>query len=486
MIRGKGALSLNSIADVWKNVLDRLRSQLSETTINTWFDEVEVVTMEDSAFVLHCSNSFKKSTIEARFMSHIKAALKDIFSSDLEVKILDDQQLSAYHGVAPDRPGSLLESDAFTFGTYVVGPQNKMAYAAARAVAEKPAEHYNPLFIYGDSGLGKTHLLYAIAHQVRQRQPEARIVYIKGDDFTNELIASIREGKNAEFREKYRQSTLLLVDDIQFIAGKKQTQEEFFHTFNTLYESGRQIVLTSDRPPREMTQLEDRLQTRFEWGLMVDVAPPDFETRLAIIKNKAALLGVQLPDDISSFIAENLTANVRQIEGALNKLLAYRDLLGNQVDGEAVSRAVKDMLKKYNEFVPSPSLIIEYICRYYDVDEEQVRGQGRKRATTSARSSATGTTPRCCTPWTRWKRKCAPTRPTPKRSRKSPPTSTTRSNPLSTFSVDSTGKTCGVPDPGFSGGKLPPFLPTRVWRKNPLISGPPALFHMNFPYDDCY
>ena len=367
MIRGKGALSLNSIADVWKNVLDRLRSQLSETTINTWFDEVEVVTMEDSAFVLHCSNSFKKSTIEARFMSHIKAALKDIFSSDLEVKILDDQQLSAYHGVAPDRPGSLLESDAFTFGTYVVGPQNKMAYAAAR---------------------GKTHLLYAIAHQVRQRQPEARIVYIKGDDFTNELIASIREGKNAEFREKYRQSTLLLVDDIQFIAGKKQTQEEFFHTFNTLYESGRQIVLTSDRPPREMTQLEDRLQTRFEWGLMVDVAPPDFETRLAIIKNKAALLGVQLPDDISSFIAENLTANVRQIEGALNKLLAYRDLLGNQVDGEAVSRAVKDMLKKYNEFVPSPALIIEYICRYYDVDEEQVRGQGRKRDLMEARQTA--------------------------------------------------------------------------------------------------
>ena len=255
MTSGKGALSLNSIADVWKNVLDRLRSQLSETTINTWFDEVEVVTMEDSAFVLHCSNSFKKSTIEARFMSHIKAALKDIFSSDLEVKILDDQQLSAYHGVAPDRPGSLLESDAFTFGTYVVGPQNKMAYAAARAVAEKPAEHYNPLFIYGDSGLGKTHLLYAIAHQVRSRQPDARIVYIKGDDFTNELIASIREGKNAEFREKYRQTTLLLVDDIQFIAGKKQTQEEFFHTFNTLYESGRQIVLTSDRPPREMTQL---------------------------------------------------------------------------------------------------------------------------------------------------------------------------------------------------------------------------------------
>ena len=391
MIRGKGALSLNSIADVWTIVLDRLRSQLSETTINTWFDEVEAVTMEDSAFVLHCSNTFKRSTIETRFMTHIKAALKDFFSASMEVKILDDQQLATYvaasHGVAPDRPGSLLESDAFTFNTYVVGPQNRMAYAAARAVAEKPAEHYNPLFIYGDSGLGKTHLLYAIAHQVRQRQPEARIVYIKGDDFTNELIASIREGKNAEFREKYRQSTLLLVDDIQFIAGKKQTQEEFFHTFNTLYESGRQIVLTSDRPPREMTQLEDRLQTRFEWGLMVDVAPPDFETRLAIIKNKAALLGVQLPDDISNFIAENLTANVRQIEGVLNKILAYSDLMG-VMDEEAIMKALEDVVKNSNEYIPTPESIIEYISKYFGIEPDVLQGQSRSRDITNARQIA--------------------------------------------------------------------------------------------------
>ena len=379
---------MKSLSDLWDSILARLSGELSDTTIKTWFDEISVVTMEDSALVLHCSNAFKKNTVEARFLPQIKAALKDIFSTDMEVKILNDEQLAAYHGVAPDQPGDLFDSDAFTFETYVVGPQNKLAYAAAKSVAEKPAESYNPLFIYGDSGLGKTHLLYAIAHLVKKRRPEARIVYIKGDDFTNELVSSIRENRNAEFREKYREATVLLVDDIQFIAGKKQTQEEFFHTFNTLYESGRQIVLTSDRPPREMTQLEDRLQTRFEWGLMVDVAPPDFETRLAIIKNKAALLGVQLPDDISSFIAENLTANVRQIEGALNKLLAYRDLLGNQVDGEAVSRAVKDMLKKYNEFVPSPSLIIEYICRYYDVDEEQVRGQGRKRDLMEARQTA--------------------------------------------------------------------------------------------------
>ena len=379
---------MKSIADVWKNVLDRLRGQLSETTIDTWFDEINVITMEDSAFVLHCSNTFKKSTIEARFIRHIKEALKDIFSADLEVKILNDDQLSAYHGVAPDRPGALYESDAFTFETYVVGPSNKLAYAAAKAVAEKPAENYNPLFIYGDSGLGKTHLLYAIAHQVQKKNNNAKIVYIKGDEFTIELVNAIREGKNAEFREKYRQATLLLVDDIQFIAGKQQTQEEFFHTFNTLYESGRQIVLTSDRPPREMTQLEDRLRTRFEWGLMVDVAPPDFETRMAIIKTKAALLGVQLPDEISGYIAENVTANVRQIEGTLNKILAYRDLLGDQVDEEAVSRAVRDMLKKSNEYIPSAEVITEYICKYYNMDAAVLYSQSRSRDVVNARNIA--------------------------------------------------------------------------------------------------
>lgn len=378
---------MNFPADIWPKVLSLMEGDMTATTINTWFDDATPVALDANRFVLHTPSNFKRDIIMARYLPVIQKALHELFSADFEVVVLGEGELEDFGKKKTDDvflPGT----EEYTFERFVVGASNKFAHAAAQAVAERPAQTYNPLFIYGESGLGKTHLLYAIAHQVRQRQPEARIVYIKGDDFTNELIASIREGKNAEFREKYRQSTLLLVDDIQFIAGKKQTQEEFFHTFNTLYESGRQIVLTSDRPPREMTQLEDRLQTRFEWGLMVDVAPPDFETRLAIIKNKAALLGVQLPDDISSFIAENLTANVRQIEGALNKLLAYRDLLGNQVDGEAVSRAVKDMLKKYNEFVPSPALIIEYICRYYDVDEEQVRGQGRKRDLMEARQTA--------------------------------------------------------------------------------------------------
>ena len=387
MTSGKGALSLNSIADVWKNVLDRLRSQLSETTINTWFDEVDVVTMEDSAFVLHCSNAFKKSTIEARFMSHIKAALKDIFSSDLEVKILDDQQLSAYHGVAPDRPGSLLESDAFTFGTYVVGPQNKMAYAAARAVADGVG-HYNPLFIYGDSGLGKTHLIYAIAHQIRTTRPSAKIIYIKGDDFINEFIELVRAGRGSEFRAKYRDADLLLVDDVQFVAGKEQVQNEFFHTFNTLYEAGRQIVLTSDRPPSDMHLLDDRLRTRFEWGLLVDVQPPDFETRLAIVKNKAAQWGTVIDDDIAKYIAENVTSNVRQLEGTMNKILAYRDLIGREMDADAAHRAVEDFMKKNANLAPTAAMIITETSRYFGIDEEVIKGPSRSREAVNARQAA--------------------------------------------------------------------------------------------------
>ena len=374
--------------DLWDSVLKRLSHELSETTINTWFDEVTVVTMEDSAFVLHCSNTFKKSTIEARFLPHIKAALRDLFSTDLEVKILDDQQLAAYHGVAPDRPGDLSESEAFTFETYVVGPQNKLAFAAAKAVTEKPGENYNPLFIYGDSGLGKTHLLYAIANALRKKRPEARIVYVKGDDFTNELIASIRENRNAEFREKYRQTDILLMDDIQFIAGKIQTQEEFFHTFNTLYESKRQIVLTSDRSPKEMQLLDDRLQTRFEWGLLVDVQPPDFETRLAIVKNKAAQWGSVIDDDIAKYIAENVSSNVRQLEGAMNKILAYRDLIGKEMDEESANRAVRDMLRKSNEYIPTAASIIDEVSRFFGIDEAVVKGPSRSREAVTARQAA--------------------------------------------------------------------------------------------------
>ena len=379
---------MNSVADVWDNVLSQLKGELSETTIATWFDELEAVDIQGNTFILHCSNDFKKGYIESLFMKNIKASLHDIFSTDFEVKILDDLDYAELKDNRPHRQSERFTSAEFTFETFVVGPSNKLAYAASVSVAEHPAQNYNPLLIYGDSGLGKTHLIYAIANVIRRNDPRSKIAYVKGDDLTNELVDAIREGKTAEMREKYRQADLLLVDDVQFIAGKKQTQEEFFLTFNTLYESGKQIVLTSDRPPQEMMQLEDRLRTRFEWGLMVDVAPPDFETRLAIIKNKAAMLGVTLPDEVSDYIAENVTANVRQIEGTLNKILAYRDLLGDTVDEQAVGRAVKDMLKKSNEYIPSPQVIITYICKYYNLDEDVLRGQNRGRDVVNGRQIA--------------------------------------------------------------------------------------------------
>ncbi len=379
---------MNSVADVWDNVLQQLKGELSETTIATWFDELEAVDIRGNTFLLHCSNDFKKGYIESLFMKNIKASLHDIFSTDFEVQILDDADFAEFSGGQTHRQSDRFTSAEFTFDTFVVGPSNKLAYAASMAVAEHPAQNYNPLLIYGDSGLGKTHLLYAIANVIRRNDARAKIVYIKGDDFINEFIELIRAGRGNEFRAKYREADLLLVDDVQFVAGKEQVQNEFFHTFNTLYESGRQIVLTSDRPPSEMTMLDDRLRTRFEWGLLADVTPPDFETRMAIIKNKAALLGMELPDKIATYIAQNVTANVGQLEGTINKILAYKDLLGNDTDEETVTRAIQDMLRRSNEYIPTPESILEYISKYYSLEESVIRGQQRIRDAVSARQIA--------------------------------------------------------------------------------------------------
>ena len=379
---------MNSVADVWDSVLTQLKGELSETTIATWFDELEAVDIRGNTFLLHCGNDFKQEYIENLFLKNIKAALHDIFSTDFEVEILDDAGLAEFTGGAPKKQNDRFTSDEFTFDTFVVGASNKLAYAASVAVAEHPAQNYNPLLIYGDSGLGKTHLLYAIANVIRKNDPRSKIVYIKGDDFINEFIELIRAGRGNEFRAKYREADLLLVDDVQFVAGKEQVQNEFFHTFNTLYESGRQIVLTSDRPPSEMTLLDDRLRTRFEWGLLVDVEPPDFETRVAIVKNKAALLGMELPDKLSFYIAENVTANVRQLEGTINKILAYKDLLGNDADEETVTRAMQDILKRSNEYIPTPESILSYIAKFYNLKESVIRGQQRIRDAVSARQIA--------------------------------------------------------------------------------------------------
>ncbi len=379
---------MNSVKDIWDAILERMKEELSETTITTWFDDVTAVGLEQDTFILHCPSDFKRSNIEQRFLKNIRAALEDLFSADFKVLLLSDADYTAYCKGSVAKPTSLIESGEFTFENFVVGKSNQLAHAAARAVADSPAETYNPLLIYGESGLGKTHLIYAIAHSIRQHNTGAKIVYIKGDDFTNALIQAIREGKQLEFHNKYRDADILLVDDVQFIAGKKETQEEFFHTFNTLYEARRQIVLTSDRPPKEMTLLEDRLKTRFEWGLLADIQPPDYETRMAIIKNKAIQLGTPLPDNICSYIAENVTANVRQIEGTVKKIVAYRELLGNDIDEENTARAVRDMLKKDNEFVPSASMIITEIANYYNLEESTLRGPQRFKEATTARQIA--------------------------------------------------------------------------------------------------
>ena len=298
---------MNFPADIWAKVLSLMETEgdMTATTINTWFDDAVPVALEANRFILHTPTNFKRDIIVSRYLPAIQKALHELFSADFEVVVLGEGELEDFGEKKTDElflPGT----EEYTFERFVVGSSNKFAHAAALAVAEHPAQTYNPLFIYGESGLGKTHLLYAIAHKIHQNHPEYRIVYIKGDSFTNELIQAIREGRNPEFREKYRSADVFLMDDVQFIAGRESTQEEMFHTFNTLYEAGRQIVFTADRPPKEMLRLDDRLRTRFEWGLPVDIQPPDYETRVAIIKNKAIRRGMNLPDPVLQYIAAGL------------------------------------------------------------------------------------------------------------------------------------------------------------------------------------
>jgi chromosomal replication initiator protein len=370
---------MNSAADVWSKLLKILGNELTTTAITTWFDDCRAIDVSDNRLVLYTPSNFKKDVIEGRFMGALKSALKELFSGDFDVLVLGEKEFDNYQ---PKEP----VEDEYTFERFVVGNSNKFAHAAAKAVAEGQIKNFNPLFIYGESGLGKTHLLHAIRHAVSKKHPEYNIVYVKGDDFTNELIHAIQVGKNVEFRDKYRVADLFLMDDIQFIAGKIQTQEEFFHTFNTLYEANRQIVFTSDRPPNEITRLEDRLKTRFESGLLADIQAPDYETRMAIIRNKAEQLGLFLPADVSNYIAENMTSNVRQIEGAVKKVMAYRDLMNDSITVSSVAKAIKDMFKeKTGEYMPTSDLIIDETAKFYSLTSDDLKGQRRTRNTALAR-----------------------------------------------------------------------------------------------------
>ena len=375
---------MNSVSDVWTMVLDKLRAELSETSINTWFDEVIDVHMVGRTFYIDCPNEFKREMIDTMFRERIIKTLNDLFSAEFQLEIRDGK------GPDPTLPQQpiLLVSDKFTFDNFVVGESNKLAYAAAQAVADGASAHYNPLFIYGDSGLGKTHLIYAILHQFRKRLPLSKIVYVKGDDFLNDFISHVRQNRGDEFRAKYRDADLLLVDDVQFVAGKEQSQNEFFHTFNTLYEAGHQIVLTSDRTPSEMTLLDDRLRTRFEWGLQVDVQPPDYETRVAIIKNKAIQRGFTIDDKSADYIARNVTTNVRRIEGVVNRLMAHTQLGRDDMSEAEMESMVREAVRKNNEAVPSPDVIISEVARYFSTDEALLRGPNRSRQIVGARNIA--------------------------------------------------------------------------------------------------
>lgn len=375
---------MNSLNDIWDSVLAVLGQNMTATTLNTWFSDCTPIKIVNNQFVLHTPLEFKRNIIQERYAGIITDVLSDLFSADFKLLILAGDEIDSYITEADD---SLPEIAGFTFDNFVVGPSNKYAHAAAIAVAEKPGKLYNPLFIYGNSGLGKTHLLLAIGSSIHTKNPSAKIVYVKGDDFTNDLVHAIQVGGGEELRAKYRSADLLLMDDIQFVAGKQQTQEEFFHTFNTLYEAGKQIVVTSDRPPMEMNKLEDRIRTRLEWGLMADVQPPDFETRMAITRNKAAQFGIVLPDDVVTFIGENVTSNIRQLEGVVKKLTAYRDLLEDEITVSSVRRAIKDVIR-VGTYVPTPNVIIQETARYYSVTEEAVRGQSRQKNTATARQVA--------------------------------------------------------------------------------------------------
>ena len=378
---------MNPAADIWARLLELMKADMTSTTITTWFDDIVPVALEDDRYVIYSPTRFKRDIIASRYAQFIKKALFELFSAELDVVVLTENELTDYQQPAKENtpfPGT----EDYTFDRFVVGSSNKFAHAAARAVADNPGRNYNPLYIYGESGLGKTHLLYAIAHTIHAAHPDYKIVYIKGDAFTTDLIQAIREGRNQEFREKYRGADVFLMDDVQFIAGRDSTQEEMFHTFNTLYELKKQIVCTSDRPPKELLRLDDRLKTRFEWGLLADIQPPDYETRMAIIKSKAIRMGVELPEFLLQLIAENITANVRQIEGTVNKITAYQDLMGDSISKDTVVRAVKDMFKDKSDIVPTAEVIIDEVCKFYNIEPGILRGQSRAKDISMARQIA--------------------------------------------------------------------------------------------------
>lgn len=384
--------------NLWEQALNIIKGEISEISFNTWIKSCTPISISDNILKLSVPNEFTKGILDTRYKDLLIQALKIVTSrkfkiefyleSDLEEeKENEEKQKEEKKENTNDVDGSIVVSDEmsatlnpkYTFQSFVIGNSNRFAHAASLAVAESPAKAYNPLFIYGGVGLGKTHLMHAIGHYILQENPKAKVVYVSSEKFTNELINAIKDDKNEDFRNKYRKVDVLLIDDIQFIAGKERTQEEFFHTFNALHEENKQIILSSDRPPKEIPTLEDRLRSRFEWGLIADIQPPDFETRMAILKKKADVEGLNVPNEVMVYIATKIKSNIRELEGALIRIIAYSSLTNRDVSVDLASEALKDIISNKESAPVTVKTIQESVANYYNLRIEDLKSQRRTR-----------------------------------------------------------------------------------------------------------
>ncbi|RMG59541.1 MAG: chromosomal replication initiator protein DnaA [Deltaproteobacteria bacterium] len=369
---------------LWKNILKELESRLSEQVVETWFRPLKYLAFENNQLLMEAPHRFFRDWIEENYLDTLTEAAREVLGDKASVRLLAnsdesfaDEVITAppINGDAPPpvpRTMGTPLNPLYTFENFVVGQGNQFAFAASEAVANNPARDYNPLFIYGGVGLGKTHLLNAIGNRILVNRPDACICYMTSEKFTNEMINSIRYRKIEEFRERFRTVDVLLIDDIQFIAGKERTMEEFFHTFNELYNSHRQIVVTSDKLPKEIPDLEERLRSRFEWGLIADIQPPDMETKVAILRKKAELLKINLPDDVAFYLASQVKSNIRELEGSLKRLRAYSSLGNREISLELAREVLAEFVDKGKKIV-SPDLVIKTVANHYQVKLSDIR-----------------------------------------------------------------------------------------------------------------
>ncbi|AEY64296.1 chromosomal replication initiator protein DnaA [Clostridium sp. BNL1100] len=367
--------------EIWNRTLELLKGEMTEISFNTWILTIEPISIDSNTVTLGVPADFNKGILESRYSYLIKNALRQISHREYNIYFAIPSQAPVKPAAQEYNEDSNMSflNPKYTFDTFVIGNGNRFAHAASLAVAEAPAKAYNPLFLYGGVGLGKTHLMHAIGHFVLGQNPALKVLYVSSEKFTNELINAIRDDKNEEFRYKYRNIDVLLIDDIQFIGGKERTEEEFFHTFNALYEANKQIIISSDKPPKEIPTLEDRLRSRFEWGLIADIAPPDLETRIAILRKKAQLENLDVPDDVMVFIADKVGSNIRELEGALNRVIAYSTLTENIINVDMAVEALKDMLNNSKAVIINSKTIQEAVSRYFHLKTDELKSKKRSR-----------------------------------------------------------------------------------------------------------